>query len=351
MARSDFQAWVDGAQTDLYTLHGADGIAVDLCNYGARIVGIQVPDGQGGRVEVTLGYDSLAAYLNGQLSMGAWIGRWAGRLRNGQLQLPDGKAMQLPCNGGRHAVHGGPRGSRFRTFKVDEVRSDALVLSHVFRPEDDGVPGSLRLQLTYQVLPGQALRISWQAQAGDTATLAQFTAHPFFNLAGEGTALDHELQVPASRFVPLADDVCPIGSTADVDHSPLDFRLPRTLRQALAAPHAQLLAAKGLDHYLVLDRVGEAQASSGLAARLRCPRSGRRLDIFSTEPGVQLYAGHGLTGELPRDLGRGPWHWAPGDAVCLEPMSWPDAPNQPGFPNPWLAPGATRYGEILYRFS
>lgn len=351
LVRSDFQSWVDGARTDLYTLHGPDGIEVAICNYGARLVSVRVPDGQGGRTEVTLGYDSLAGYLDGQLSMGAFIGRWAGRLRHGRLLLQDGTTLQLPCNGGQHAVHGGPRGSRFRTLQVDNVQTDTLQLSHVFSPEDDGVPGSLRLQLRYEALPGNALRIAWCAEAGHQATLAQFTAHPFFNLAGEGSALDHVLQVPASRFLPLAPDACPLGSPASVNDSPLDFRAPRSPRAAMDTAHPQLKVAKGLDHYLLLDAPTNTQPSSGLVAHLRCPRNGLGMSVYSSEPGLQLYAGHGLTGDLPRDLGRNGWRWAPGDGLCLEPMSWPDAPNQPGFPDPWLAPGATRCGEIVYRFT
>ena len=351
LARSDFQSWVDGARTDLHTLRGPDGIEVTVCNHGARLVSVAVPDGQGGRTDVILGYDSLAGYLGGQPSMGVFIGRWAGRLRQGRLAQPDGTVLQLPCNGGLHAVHGGPRGSRFRTFQVDEVQADALQLSHVFRPEDDGVPGVLRLRVGYQVLPGKTLRIAWRAEAGDRPTLAQCTAHPFFNLAGHGSALDHVLQIPASRYLPLAPDACPLGSTASVDGSPLDFRLPRTPRAALRDAHPQLQVAKGLDHYLLLDTATPAHPAPWPVARLHCPLTGRAMAIFSSEPGLQLYAGHGLTGDLPRDLGRGGWRWAPGDGLCLEPMSWPDAPNQPAAPDPWLAPGATRLGEIVYRFS
>jgi aldose 1-epimerase len=352
LARSAFQSHVDGGPTDLYTLQGSGGLQVALCNHGARLVRMAVPDGQGDRIDVTLGYDSLEGYLGGQPSMGAFIGRWAGRLRGGRLTLKNGGSLQLPPNGGLHAVHGGPRGSRFRTFQVDEVRPDALHFSHVFRPEDDGVPGVLRVSILYRVLPGYALHVAWRAEAGLEPTLAQFTSHPFFNLAGRGSALDHLLEIRASRFLPLAPDVCPLGITEQVEGGPLDFRAPRTPREAMALLHPQLQVAKGLDHYLVLDREAQpGEPATGWDARLTCPENGHCLWIRSSEPGLQLYAGHGLTGTPPRDLGRGGWLWSPGDGLCLEPMSWPDAPNQPGFPDPWLAPGTSRCGEIVYQFA
>jgi aldose 1-epimerase len=267
------------------------------------------------------------------------------------LTLKDGGSRQLPLHGGLHAVHGGPRGSRFRTFQVDEVRPDAVQLSHVFRPEDDGVPGVLRVSMGYRVLPGNTLHVSWKAEAATEPTLAQFTLHPFFNLAGQGSALDHVLEIAASHFLPLAPDVCPLGTAEAVEGGPLDFRAPRTPRAAMALPHPQLQIAKGLDHYLLLDRPAHApQPTAGWDARLSCLQTGQRLQVCSSEPGLQLYAGHGLTGATPRDLGRGGWLWSPGDGLCLEPMSWPDAPNQPAFPDPWLAPGATRRGEIRYAF-
>ncbi len=350
LARSAFQAQLDGAATDLYTLQGAGGLQVSVCNHGARLVQLGVPDHQGGRVDVTLGYSSLQGYLDGQPSMGAFIGRWAGRLRQGQLRLPNGRSLQLPLNGGLHAVHGGPKGCRFRTFQVDEVATDALHLSHMFRTEDDGVPGQLRLQLRFHVMPTNELSVAWKAEAAGEPTLAQFTFHPFFNLNGSCSALDHLLHLPASRFLPLERDVCPSGHIDSVDGTPLDFRVPRTPRTALAQPHPQLQMAKGLDHYLLLDSPASAARKLALAARLTGP-SGLRMEVHTSEPGLQFYAGHGLTGELPRDLGRGGWQWAPGDGLCLEPMTWPDAPNQAASPNPWLAPGDTRRGEIRYRFT
>ena len=378
LSREAFQRDLHGQRTDLFTLRGAGGLQVAVSNYGARLVQVAVPDGQGALVDVALGYDSLQGYLGGQQSMGAFIGRWAGRLRNGSLTLPGGSQHPLPTNSGPHHHHGGPRGSRFQVFALDGVKPDALTLSHTFRTEDDGVPGTVRLQLHLHVTADNALHMAWTAQVADAPTVFNPTGHAFFNLAGVGTTHHHRLQVPASRYVPLAADVCPEGTVAPVQATPFDFRQPKSLGDAVAltgastgAPrHEQLARAGGLDHYLVLDdaphpaQPGWAQTAApaspntptGLrpAALLSEPTTGRAMEVWTTAPGVQVYAAHGLQADPVRDLGRGAeaghWLWQPGDGICLEPMEYPDAPNQPAFPVRWWLPGDVVQGAIVYRF-
>ncbi|WP_010459435.1 aldose epimerase family protein [Acidovorax radicis] len=358
-----FQRDLHGQRTDLFTLRGAGGLQVAVSNYGARLVQVAVPDGQGGLADVALGYDSLQGYLDGQLSMGALIGRWAGRLRAGKLTRPDGSLLQLPTNSGPHHHHGGPRGSRFQVFAVEDVQADALTLSHTFRTEDDGVPGDVHVQLHLQVTADNALHMAWTAEALHASTMLNLTGHAFFNLAGRGSTHGHTLQVAASRYVPLAADVCPTGALAGVLGTPFDFREASRVGDAVAAPSEQLALAGGLDHYLVLD---EADASHAppvssitpaglrLAALLSEPGSRRAMEVWSTAPGVQVYAGHGLKADPARDLGRGArqgdWLWQPGDGICLEPMEYPDAPNHAAFPMRWLAPGEMVRGAIVYRF-
>lgn len=363
LSRDAFQCDLHGQRTDLFTLRGAGGLQVAVSNYGARLVQVAVPDGQGGLADVALGYDSLQGYLDGQLSMGALIGRWAGRLRAGMLTLPDGSHLQLPTNSGPHHHHGGPRGSRFQVFAVEDVQADALTLSHTFRTEDDGVPGDVRVQLHLQVTADNALHMAWTAMALRAPTVLNLTGHAFFNLAGQGSTHGHRLQVPASRYVPLAADVCPTGALAGVPGTPFDFRQARRVEEAIAKPHEQLALAGGLDHYLVLDEPGTSHPAPAasvtppglrLAALLSEPVSGRAMEVWSTAPGVQVYAGHGLKADPVRDLGRGAgpggWLWQPGDGICLEPMEFPDAPNHPAFPMRWLAPGEEVQGAIVYRF-
>ena len=363
LSRKAFQQELHGQPTDLFTLRGAGGLQVAVSNYGARLVQVAVPDGQGGLVDVALGYDSLQGYLDGQLSMGALIGRWAGRLRSGLLTLPDGAQRQLPTNSGPHHHHGGPKGSRFQVFAVDDVQADALALSHTFRTEDDGVPGDVHVQLHLQVTADNALLMAWTAQALRAPTVLNLTGHAFFNLAGCGSTHGHTLQVPASRYVPLAADVCPTGSLAGVWGTPFDFRQARRVGDAVAAPSEQLALAGGLDHYLVLDELDVPRAPPAvsitapglrLAALLSEPVIGRAMEVWSTAPGVQVYAGHGLKADPARDRGRGAglggWLWQPGDGICLEPMEFPDAPNHAAFPVRWLAPGEEVQGAIVYRF-
>ena len=364
LAREAFQQELHGQRTDLFTLRGAGGLQVAVSNYGARLVQVAVPDGQGGLTDVALGYDSLQGYLDGQLSMGAWIGRWAGRLRAGTLTLPDGSPRQLPTNSGPHHHHGGPRGSRFQVFAVADVQADALTLAHTFRTEDDGVPGTVCLQLHWHVTADNALHMAWTAQAMDAPTVLNLTGHAFFNLAGHGSTHGHTLQVPASRYAPLAVDLCPTGALAAVQGTPFDFRKARRVGDAVQERSEQLVLAGGLDHYLVLDEQGatpvppvSAITPPGLrlAALLSEPVSGRAMEVWSTAPGVQVYAGHGLKADPARDRGRGAqqgaWLWQPGDGICLEPMEYPDAPNHPAFPVRWLAPGAVVRGAIVYRFT
>ena len=362
LSRDAFQQELHGQRTDLFTLRGAGGLQVAVSNYGARLVQVAVPDGQGGLVDVALGYGTLQGYLDGQLSMGAFIGRWAGRLRAGQLRAPGGCTLQLPTNSGPHHHHGGPLGSRFQVFGVTDVQADAMVLTHTFRTEDDGVPGTVRLTLHLQVTPDNALHMDWMAEVADAPTVFNPTGHAFFNLAGAGSTLGHTLQIPASRYVPLAADVCPTGGVDAVQGTPFDFRQPRSVAVATALPHEQLARAGGLDHYLVLDDATAAVSPSAappaatpglrLAAQLADPTSGRAMQVWSTAPGVQVYAGHGLKADPARDLGRGAgqgtWLWQPGDGICLEPMEYPDAPNHPAFPVQWWLPGEVVQGAIVY---
>jgi aldose 1-epimerase len=234
----------------------------------------------------------------------------------------------------------------------------------------------VRLTLRLQVTPDNALHMEWTAEVADAPSVFNPTGHAFFNLAGAGSTLGHLLHVPASRYVPLQPDVCPAGTLEPVQSTPFDFRQPRSVADATAQPHDQLARAGGLDHYLVLDDTSSSTISAApvitpsatppaaaftpaglrLAAQLADPASGRAMQVWSTAPGVQVYAGHGLKADPLRDLGRASqgadgWLWQPGDGICLEPMEYPDAPNHPAFPVQWWLPGEVVQGAIVYRFT
>jgi len=363
LSRDAFQRDLHGQRTDLFNLRSLGGLQVAVSNYGARLVQVAVPDGQGGLADVALGYDSLQGYLDGQLSMGALIGRWAGRLRAGTLTLPDGSHRQLPTNSGPHHHHGGPRGSRFQVFAVEQVQADALTLSHTFRTEDDGVPGTVCVRLQLQVTADNALHMAWTAEVLDAPTVLNFTGHAFFNLAGQGSTHGHTLQVPASRYVPLAADVCPTGGLSGVQGTPFDFRQPRRVADAIATPHEQLAVAGGGGHR---PKLGLAEAASAAPSASKTTPPPHPVTPFwlsgchpslgegCTAPEELVHAGHGLKADPARDLGRGVgqggWLWQPGDGICLEPMEYPDAPNHTGFPVRWWQPGEVVRGAIVYRF-
>lgn len=350
LRRAAFQRDIAGSATDLYTLRSAGGLEVSLCNHAARLVQVRVPDAQGRHVDVTLGYDSLDGYLQGQPSMGALIGRHAGRLGHGRLRLGT-QEYGLPVNSGPHCLHGGPGGSRHQVFRVRDAGPRHLQLSHTFRPEADGFPGTVELDLTVAVDDDNGLSVDWAARALDVPTVLNLTWHPFFNLAGGGPVDDHWLEVPATHWLPLDATLLPTGELAEVTGRAFDFRSAVRLGDVWQHPDPALRLAGGLDHYLVLaPRPGMAPALRQIA-RLHCPGSGLSLDVHATDPGLQVYGGHGLTGQRPRDLGRGGVLYTPRSGLCLEPMGFPDAPHHRLFPFQPLAAGEWRRGQWQYRFS
>lgn len=324
-------------------------MSVAVTNWGARVEQILVRDRAGTFGDVALGYDSLEAARSGQPSMGAFIGRYANRIANGKFVL-DGKSHQLSTNSGPHTLHGGTKGLRFVVLDVTDVTGDAVTMRYTFADGEEGFPGTLELSLTYRVTPDDALEIAYEAKALDRATVANFTPHGFFNLAGHdrGDVLDHLVQVNASRFLPVDASLIPTGELRPVDGTPLDLRTPTRLRDRIDLPDEQLQLGKGFDHHYVLDRDG---ASPSLAARVTEPASGRVVDVWTTEPGMQFFTGNHLTGLAPRDSGKEGALYGPRAGLCLEPSGFPDAPNHPGFPSTVVRPGHPFRGVTLYRFS
>jgi aldose 1-epimerase len=347
LQRARWQDRIDGKPVDLFTLTNAAGMTVCATNWGARIMQILVPDRDGRFGDVALGYDSLTDARAGQLSMGAFIGRYANRIAGGRFTL-DGATYQLSRNEGANHLHGGERGSRFMVFDAEQTDAATLRLSCRYPDGRDGYPGNLDSVVEYHVSPANELVISYSAET-DRPTVASFTSHVFFNLHdGDGDILDHILSIDAEAFTPVTAAMLPTGEIRPVRGTPFDFTEPTAIGARIDEADMQLVQADGYDVNYVLNRRG-----SGLmrAARVIEPRSGRVMDVLTTEPGLQFFSGNKLSGAIPRDRGKNGRLYARRSGFCLEPQHFPDSPNHPHFPSTVLRPGQRLDGRIVYRFS
>ncbi|MDQ8728258.1 aldose epimerase family protein [Bradyrhizobium sp. LHD-71] len=338
----------DGAAVDLYTLGIETGLKVQVITYGGTIVGIESADRNGARRNVVLALPSLAEYLAQDSYLGALVGRFANRIGGASFVL-DGSEYHLSRNDGDNCLHGGRTGFNKAIWSVVDWTDSPephLTLRHSSPDGDQGFPGAVALEVTYVVTGGNTLRIGYQAEA-DRPTVVNFTNHSYFNLGGSANAdiLEHELMIAAERFTPVDNQLIPIGQSRDVAHTPFDFRKPYPIGARIRQRDEQLEVALGYDHNFVLgpSQKGELQ----FAARARDPRSGRVLEVHTTEPAVQFYSGNHLDGTL-----RGPTGQAYGRhaGFCLETQHFPNSPNQPTFPCTVLRPGERFTSTTEYRF-
>jgi aldose 1-epimerase len=351
----NFQQVIDGKQVSLYTLQNKHGVTVRITNYGARIEQILVPDRHGKLGDVIQGYDSLAGVQQGQASMDAFIGRYANRIANGQFTL-EGVKYQLAINDlasgdfpRKNTLHGGAKGSRFVVFDATQLSPVSVEMRYVFKDGEEHFPGTLPLRVVYTLADDNSLSIEWSAVAADKTTVANFTQHPFFNLSGKlGTSiLNHSLYLNADSALEINRSLVPSGKIVPVAGTPLDFRKAKPLGRDINQPFPALQMAGGYDHHFVLRRHGNGLE---LAARISEPTSGRALEVWTTEPGIQLYSGNFLEGKAPRDVGKGGVLYGFRSAFSLEPSHFPDSVNHENFPTTVLAPGQWYTGKIVYRF-
>lgn len=334
-----------GQTIGLFTVRNANGAFVNICNYGARVVQMAMPNAQGVLGDVALGFEDLAGLMrpspSGVPSMGAFIGRYANRIANARFTL-DGKAAQLSLNSGEHCIHGGQGGSRYAVFSAQQTASNQLVLHHTFTPANDGFPGCLTLSVTYTLDDANALHIAWQATALDAPTVASFTSHVFFNLSNDSASpvSNHLVQLHAQRYLPLQTNQAPTGELLPVAGTPFDFRQSKRLGLDLFSTHPQITLCGGYDHHFAVD---DWNGSLQRIATVNEPHSGRSLTVFSTEPGVQLFTANGLD---PAQCG-----FARHSGLCIEPSYFPDSPNQASFPSTRMDAGQVRTGEIVYAFT
>jgi aldose 1-epimerase len=345
--RDAFQKEIGGKKTDLYTLRTSTGMVVKITNQGGKIVQILVPDKDNRLGDVVLGYETIDQYVAGRASFGAIIGRFANRIAKGRFTL-DGREYQLPINNGPNHLHGG-RGTQFLVFDARQLDDRTLELTYTFKDGEEGYPGNTSLRVVYAVTDDQELRISYEAVT-DKPTVVNFTNHAFFNLAGagQGDILDHELTINADRFTPIDTTSIPTGELRAIKGTPMDFTRPVRIGARIGEADEQLKFGTGYDHNYVLNKTA---GELSFAARLSDPVSGRVMEVYTTEPGMQLYTGNFLTGQAPNDVGKGGKSYHVRSAVCLETQHFPDSPNKTNFPTTTLRPGQWFTSTTVYKFS
>ncbi len=327
-----------------YTLTNSDGLEAEILTYGGTLQALRAPGRDGRMADVVLGFDEFAPYLGPHPFFGSLVGRYANRIRAGRFSL-DGQSYSLAINNGPNHLHGGPGGFHQVLWQAQPLAAPdgpSLTLAYSSPDGEEGYPGTLAVVVTYTLTNSNDLRIDYEARA-DRATVLNLTNHAYFNLAGEGTILGHELQVAASRFLPVDPTSIPLGELRPVAGTPFDLRRPALIGERIGADDEQLRLVKGFDHCYVLDK---SPGELAFAARAADPVSGRTLEVYTTQPGVQLYTANFLAGEI---VGKGGRRYEQYSALCLETQHFPDSPNQPQFPSTVLRPGERYRHSTVYR--
>lgn len=340
-----FGTMADSTPVLVWTLANAAGVRVRVIDYGAAIMSIEVPDREGRMADVALGFDTLDGYVNSRGCLGAVVGRFANRIALGRFSI-EGAEYQLRPRGGVHHLHGGPEGFDRRVWRGDWVTPGQSVRFSRRSPDgEEGYPGTCDVAVTYSLDDAASLTVHYAATT-DAPTPVNLSQHVYVNLAGHdaGTIVDHELTLSASHFTPVDDTLIPIGEVRTVDHSALDFRQAVRIGARIDAGEEQIRIAGGYDHNFMIDRVGRDPEQ---AASVRDPRSGRTLEVYTTEPGVQFYTGNMLDGSA---VGKGGHAYERRFGLCLETQHYPDSPNHPSFPDTILRPGQHFDSTTVFRF-
>jgi aldose 1-epimerase len=347
IATAPYGLLLTGDSVHVFTLTNANGVEVRAIDYGGIIVSLRTPDRTGALGDIVLGFDSLGGYLASSPYFGALVGRYANRIAKGQFTL-DGARYHLAVNNGPNALHGGLKGFDKVLWQAEPRRDSAgvgVVFRYTSKDGEEGYPGTLNVQVSYTLTDRNELAIDYLATT-DKATPVNLTQHSYFNLAGDGSGdvLGHVLTIDADQFVPIGPTLIPTGTLNPVVGTPFDFRQGVAIGARIDDTDIQLKNAGGYDHSFVINRTGSGLAH---AARVVEPKSGRTLDVSTTEPGIQLYTGNFLDGTL---TGKGGHVYRRRNAFCLETQHFPDSPNQPAFPSTILRPGAEYRSRTVYTF-
>ncbi|QJE03127.1 galactose mutarotase [Massilia forsythiae] len=350
MTQAPFGTLPDGRPVTQYTLANGRGMVVKVIDFGGIITEIHVPDRHGVGGDVALGFDTLEPYLKESPYLGALIGRYGNRIAKGRFTL-DGKDYQLPVNNGENHLHGGDPGFD-KVLWTAAVEGEGLALRYRSVDGEQGYPGNLDATVVYSLTDDNEIVVRFHAVT-DQPTPVNLTQHSYFNLrgapAGEsgGDILQHVISIDADRFVPIDAGSIPLGDLAPVTGTPFDFRRPRPIGERIEQPDKQLRHGTGYDHNWVLNRP-EGSRDLRRAVHVCEPESGRVLELFTQEPGVQFYSGNFLDGSL---TGKGGRAYAFRSGFCIEPQHFPDSPNQPAYPDTILRPGEVYETESRFRFS
>lgn len=338
--KSSFGKLPDGTAVDLYTLTNANGLSAKVATYGTIITELHVPDRRGELGDVVLGFDNLDQYLKGHPFFGATVGRVANRIAKGRFTL-DGKTCTLATNNGPNHLHGGLKGFDKKVWQAEPQTGAAVKFSYTSPDGEEGYPGTLAVAVTMSLTDANELRLDYTATT-NKPTPVNLTNHSYFNLAGEGSALDHEMMIAADYFTPSDSTLIPTGEISPVKGTPMDFTTPQPIGLRFSQLQTKPL---GYDHNYVLNAGGKGL---GLAARVQERKSGRVMEVHTTQPGVQFYSANFLNGSLTGKRGIVyPQHCA----FCLETQHFPDSVNQPKFPSVILRPGQTYRQTTVHKFS
>lgn len=342
---ADFKSSIHGKQTDLFILKNKNGLEMCVTNFGGIVVSLLVPDKTGTPTDVVLGHKSIADYLNTpEKYLGAAIGRYGNRIKNSRFTL-DGKEYRLTPTNSHYTLHGGKTG--YNNVVWDAVQKDeqTLELTYVSPDGDEGFPGTLSIRMIYRLTDRNEFKIDYEAET-DKPTVVNLTQHSFFNLNGEGSGdvLDHVVTIDADFFTPNDENSTPTGEILTVKDTPMDFLSPHAIGERIDQDFQQLVFGAGYDHNYVLNKKEAGELT--WAAQAVAPKTGITLDVFTTEPGVQIYTGNWLNGFE----GKNGHTYPRRTAVCFETQHFPDSPNKPHFPTTVLRPGQ-RYGHTcVYQF-
>ena len=347
LKREDFQAVVQGKETDLYTLSNDNGVQIQVTNYGGAVVAIMVPDRDGNFANVIQGHTNIDEVVNSpEPFLSTLIGRYGNRICKGKFTM-NGKEYTLACNNGVNHLHGGPTGCHARVWDAEQVNDQELVLRYTFAYYEEGFPGELRMTVKYSLTNDNEFVIDYRGTT-NKKTIVNMTHHAFFSLTGIAnptpTQLDCELQINADFYLPIDETSIPTGEILKVEGTPFDFRTPKLVGKDIEADDEQIKNGSGFDHNYILNKKEPGELS--LACRLKDPKSGRVLETYTTEPGLQFYSGNFLSGIKGQHDATFPKR----SGLCFEAQHFPDTPNRPYFPTVILKPSEIYTQKTVYKF-